>query len=197
MFAARFTSTGHLVNWEKLREGADRPGLTPGQRVALLLRAANFGQLSAGEISELAGAALIRARSDFVVQLPDVERERLRNNLMVLTDGSAAERAALAADAAKHVEQYCVIAPRFSAAGARPERLIASTLAIGLDYGLLLLTQEPFSRYLRRCRYSHCGKYFLARASRGAPPKHCSLKHGRLADSEAAAARMRRLRSRR
>jgi hypothetical protein len=188
------TSTAQVVDWQKLQLGDGDAALTRAKRIDLLLRAANSGRLKVDEINALAGSVLIRAPADKAAQLPDAEQERLRQNLSVLTDGSATDRKEFAADVAKHVERYCVIVPRFSVRGDRAERLVASTLAVGLDYGLLLLTEEPFSRLLHRCRYSRCRKFFLTPAVRGRPLKHCVPEHGRLADSEAAPERMKRVR---
>lgn len=196
----RAASTTDCIRWDRLATMIEKaePAMSDDERVKLLVRAANGRALPARQLNQLVGINLVTlaGSGNPVVRLSQTDADGLARSLGVLVEGTARERSTALTQLHTMTHARLVLVPE----GSR-SRVIAADLAAAFAYALILASDtrkfSPGAQKLRRCRYSACRKFFFAPIQPGQPQKHCTLEHGRLADSEAAAERMRRIRSRR
>jgi hypothetical protein len=94
-----------------------------------------------------------------------------------------------------------LLIPRLDSRGVT-YRVIAGSLGVAMGYGFTLLLDptKPFGKDLCHCLYSKCQKFFFVQKVPGvtrARRRSCSAEHGALMDTEDAANRMARMRTKR
>lgn len=182
------SNTSDLIAWGKLGKRLESAGgaITDEQRVALIVRLANGHDLTGAQFNQLVGASVLKGGGVRPWRITQKERDGIRTTLhRVITDSGdlAKVEAALHGGLLLHPERGGY-------------RVIAANTLDALMYAITRAARSE--RKVRRCKREACGDFFLATPGKGRPSLYCPDKDcGRLADDEAAASRMMKVRRRR
>jgi hypothetical protein len=196
-------NTGDILEWEKLSTRISRSPPPLGERAYCnrLLDIANGIDLTGFQWNQLVGLSIMLGVDGVKIPTPAGRIAWLKTNLATFVDGTKSIRTAMAADAARDLNNNRVlIVPSYSNVHGRQDRVISTGINSAMVYGVWLLfdPRREYAANLRKCRYSRCGAFLFKRAETGGAPirQYCSDEHAKVGIREAAKTRMQKLRRR-
>jgi hypothetical protein len=186
-------TTSRIIHWNAFREWlevAPAP-LTDRERIELLIRIANEESVTGAQLNALVGAQVVGGADQRRVPIPELARNWIRAGLL-----TALRDPRRAFTESKRLSEASVVVVPTNHHGEQKARIIAENVQAAVAHTIILLTDKksPLAGQLLQCPYTRCHRFFLRhpRTKSGRPLLACRLEHGRLADNERAAERMRR-----